>query len=260
VALAITPKRTTVRAGIIFIDPFGPTSFPMELIGRIAGHERAEVLINFSYQPLNEWFLNDPAKHGRLDELFGDDRWRAALNIRDPRAKEQFLVEAYRSAMADRGWRGVTFRMVNRYNQTQYHLLFGTKNYLGMLAMKQAMWNVAPDGDFTYTDISDPSQARLFTGANEPDYIRELADQVFERRAGTTVSKEDLVMEDLAWHPTCIERHLTAALRRLEYGLRPPRIMAVENPDARSRRARTYPDGCRITVAAADTPLQMGFA
>lgn len=50
-------QRHRLAPSLVFIDPFGPTGFPMQLVGQIARQPRAEVLINFSYQPLNQWFL-----------------------------------------------------------------------------------------------------------------------------------------------------------------------------------------------------------
>lgn len=234
---------------LVFIDPFGPTGFPMRLVERLAAHPRAEVLINFSYQPLNQWFLQDPLKHPRLSELFGDERWRPALDINDPEAKENFLVEQYRSALGERGWRGTAFRMINEHNQTQYYLLFGTKHYLGMLAMKGAMWNAAPEGTFLYSDMSNPNQPKLFSITLDNEYARDLANLVFENRKGTSTAKQQLVENELAWHPTAVERHLTQALRLLEYKDQPPRILAVTKTDGKKRRARSYPDNCVIQFA-----------
>ena len=116
-------RQLSLAPSFVFIDPFGPTGFPMTLVERIARYSQSEVLINFSYQPLNQWFLQDPSKHTRLDELFGDKRWRPALDIKDPWNREAYLVKAYQEALQERGWRGLSFRMVNKYNQTQYHLL-----------------------------------------------------------------------------------------------------------------------------------------
>lgn len=235
---------------LIFIDPFGPTGFPMHLVERISRQPRAEVLINFPYQPLNQWFLSVPPKHPRLDELYGDGRWRPALAIDHPRQREEFLVGEYRRALAERGWRGTQFRMVNKHNQTQYYLLFGTKHWRGNLVMKQAMWSVAPEGDFQYSDLSNPAQQRLFSAGLDTDYARELADQIFENRRGTATSKENLIQNEVAWHPTCIERHLTRALLFLEYESDPARIVTVVKADGTRRNSRTYPGGCRITFAS----------
>ena len=240
-------------AGLIpsffFVDPFGPTGFPMNLIEKIALQRSSEALINFSYQSLNQWFLNDPLKHPRLTELFGDDRWRPALDIVDPREKEDFLVAQYRDALKYRGWRGTNFRMINKHNQTQYYLFFGTKHHLGMQAMKSAMWSAAPEGSFQYSDLSDPNQPRLFDKLADGDYERELAETIFEARRGTVAHKEQLIQEELAWHPTALDRHLTSALKLLEYESSPSKIVGVRKEDGTKRRARSYPKGCSIVFA-----------
>jgi len=112
-------EHLSIAPSFIFIDPFGPTGFPMSLVRRIARQPRSEVLINFSYHPLNQWFLQDPSKHKRIDELFGNDKWREALAIADPRAKESFLLQCYLESLGVSGWSGLSFRMINQHNQTQ---------------------------------------------------------------------------------------------------------------------------------------------
>ena len=242
-------RHLVLAPSLTFIDPFGPTGFPIALIKRISQHPRSEVLINFSYQSLNQWFLNDPSKHKRLDELFGDDRWCSALQISNPREKELFLVQSYKAALEQQGWRGLNFKMINNHNQTQYHLMFGSKHYLGMLLMKRAMWSVAPDGDFRYSDFSNVRQTRLFASTSDEFYAGELAELIWKNRRGTTVQKQDLLQTETAYHPICLARHLTRALQILEYDSNPPRIVSVTKRDRSKRKTNTYPDGCSIQFA-----------
>lgn len=239
----------------VFIDPFGVTGFPMSLIERLAQYERSELLINFSYQTLNEWYLSIPSKHPSLDTLFGNARWRPALQISDSESRERFLVEEYKNALEERGWRGLSFRMVNKHNQTQYYLLFGTKSPLGMLKMKNAMWAVAPDGEFEYSDFSQPNygQPRLFKGVMNAQYSQELAESIWQNRRGTTATKESLLENETAYHPTCIDRHLTSALRTLEYDTDPPRIVKVTKPDGTRRNKGSYPKKCLIQFASQES-------
>jgi len=132
----------------VFIDPFGPTGFPMSLLSWLAKQPSSETLINFQYQSLNQWFLKDTSKHRRLTQLNGDERWHRALNIPDPWQKENYLRESYEEALEELGWKVRPFRMVNKHNQTQYYLFYTTRNWRGMLEMKRAMLNAAPEGDF----------------------------------------------------------------------------------------------------------------
>ena len=243
-------QHLSLAPSFVFIDPFGSKGFPMRLVERIARHPRSEVFINFSYQSLNRWSLRDPSKHKGLDELFGDDRWQPALSIMDSRETEAFLVRAYQEALQERGWRGLSFRMMNEHNQPQYHLLFGTKHYRGMLAMKGAMWSVASDGVFQFSDFSDTNQLRLFEKSMDEIYAKELADILWQKRRGTTVTKQELIEAETAYHPTCLVRHLTSALQILEYDSDPSRIINVVKADGTRRRARSYPDGCTIQFAS----------
>lgn len=240
----IAERKKRLAPSFFFIDPFGVEGLPMSLMGQIAEQPSSEVLVNFSYQPLNQWFLKDETKHHILDELFGNDTWRKAMTIVDPVEKEEFLRRTYEQSLRSLGWNVRPFKMVNKHNQTQYYLIFATKNPLGMLAMKRAMWSSAPSGEFSYFDLSNPGQVRMLDGAFDDIYAKELADAVYARHKGACVSKRDLMNKDLAWDPICLERHLTKALRILE-NEEPPRIIDVSS---RKRRG-TFPDPCEIHFA-----------
>ena len=247
----IEEQNKQLAPSFVFIDPFGPTGFPMSLIRRLAQQPRSEVLITFNYQSLNEWFLQDPRKHRHLDELYGSNVWRLAIQIPDPDQKESHLMEAYQKALESLGWKGRSFRMVNKQNQTQYYLFFATNHWQGMLAMKQAMWKAAPTGDFQYFDLIDPQQQHLFDKElYDEEYSKNLAEQIYQSRGGQSIPKQTLERNDLAWHPICIDRHLTRALRMLEYEAEPPKISGVERLGGKKRRRGTYPDDCIVTFAS----------
>ena len=243
----IEQQSKQLAASFVFIDPFGPAGFPMSLIGRIAKQPRAEVLITFNYQSLNQWFLQDASKHKHVDELYGSNIWRHALNIPDPSQKEAYLREAYQNTLGNLGWKVRPFQMINKHNQTQYYLFFATASPLGMLVMKRAMWGAAPTGDFKYSDLTSSKQGSLFEKVFEEEYARQLANQLFQNRKGTRISKNTLIQNELAWHPVCIDRHLTRALSILEYESKPSKLAKVELPDGRKRREKSYPEDCIIT-------------
>jgi len=231
----------------VFIDPFGPTGFPMTLFTRLAKQPSAETLINFQYQSLNQWFLKDPSKHRRLTELYGDERWRQALNIPNAQKKENYLRESYKEALEELGWKVRSFRMENKHHQTQYYLFYTTRNWRGNLEMKRAMWKAAPEGDFEYSDLTDSQQLKLFSLSKDEEYAKELADQLYQTYEGRTVLKETLLKDDVAWHSTCVERHLTRALKILEYESSLSKITGVQLPNNKKRRKGTYSKGCSIT-------------
>jgi hypothetical protein len=182
-----------------------------------------------------------------LTKLYGDERWHPALDIADSQEREIYLRERYKEALEELGWNKVhLFRMVNKRNQTQYYLFFATSRWQGSLLMKQAMWHAAPEGDFEYSDLTDP-YPKLFLISRDEEYSSELANCLYQTRRGQTVLKEKLIEEDVAWDDVCIERHLTRALQILEYERTPP-IVAVQTPSGK-RKQRTYPKGSLITFA-----------
>lgn len=245
----IEEQSKHLASSFVFIDPFGPTGFPMSLIRRLAQQPSSEVLITFNYQDLNRWFISDPNKHKHVDKLYGSDIWRPALNISDSREREDYLRTAYQNALEKLGWKVRPFRMINKHNLTQYYLFFATSNWLGMLVMKRAMWSAAPAGDFKYSDLTNPQQAYLFEKVYDEEYSQQLANQLYQNRKGQTVSKRTLLRSEVAWHPISIERHLTRALYILEYESVPPRVTRVELPNGRKRGKGRYPDDCTIMFA-----------
>lgn len=246
----IEEQSKRLAPAFVFIDPFGLTGFPLSLIRRLAKQQSSEVLVTFNYQSLNQWFLWDKSKHEHVDALYGTNAWRGALDITNSQKREDYLRRAYQKALASLSWKVRPFRMINRHNQTQYYLFFATRNWLGMLAMKRAMWSAAPAGDYKYSDLSNPEQASLFEKLYDEEYSQDLANQLYENRRRQTVPKRLLLREDVAWHPVCIERHLTRALIILEYECSPQKILQVQLPDGRKRYRRRYPDDCIIKFAA----------
>ena len=236
---------------LVFIDPFGPAGFSMKLLERLASFKRMEVLINLNCNEFVQWILPDPSKHVTANRLYGGPRWRPAIDLTG-RERTTFLVREYESALREIGWRGTSFEMVNKQNQTAYHLVFGTGSPKGMEAMKRAMRSASPTGEFRYTDRVDPAQPVLLGLGMADEYPREIADLLLQKYEGQEVTKECLLKEVIDWDRWWLPRDLRDALIRLEYG-DDPRIASVRNSDGRRRPKRKYPAGCFITFG---TPLQ----
>jgi len=241
----IAEQGKKLAPSFIFIDPFGPTGFPMILIKRISQQKRSEVLINFNYQDLNRWLLSSPANHKYLDDIYGSDAWRQALNITVSKDKEEFLRQKYQEVLESLGWKVRPFQMINVHNQTQYYLFFATGNPRGMMAMKDAMWRESPSGSFKYSDLTNPNQMSLFDAHFDEEYSKKLAIEIFQKCKGRTLLKKEIEKEYLDWHPVCIGRHLTRALKILEGE---GKIIKVAVPN-KTRRANSFRDDCTICFA-----------
>ena len=250
-AVWTTTMETLVKAGqslepaLLFVDPFGPTGIPMSLIRRSAEYPASEVLINFAYQPLNEWFISQPNKHPQITQLYGSDDWRKCLDLPAGFQREQCFVTTYQRALASVGWHGVAFQMVNLHNQSQYYLIYGTKHHLGMRVFKDAAWSVAPDGQFQYSDLRDPNQVGFLKDMNQTIATEDLVKALRSEFMGRSVEKQG-VEEFTDNHGTARLTHLTAALREIEAS---GGVDEVSLPNDKKRKAGSFPEGCVIRFA-----------
>lgn len=155
----------------------------------------------------------------------------------------------YQRALAESGWKGTSFRMVNERNQTQYHLIYGTEHPRGRRAFKDAAWYVAPDGTFQYSDLSDPRQLALpLKEMTEDAVTNDLCNSMLDKYRGQLVPKAHL-LEFTDDHPVALSRHLTAALNQLEAS-EPSGIQAVIRPGGERRKRGTFPPDCEVQFAS----------
>ena len=239
--------RRPMTPTLIFIDPFGPSGFPLELLERLAPYERVDLLINLNYNEFVQWILPDLSKHVTADRLYGGPRWRPAIDLTG-RERTTFLVRDYEDALREIGWRGTSFEMVNKQNQTAYHLVFGTGSPKGMEAIKRAMRSASQTGEFRYTDKIDPAQPVLLGLDMVDEYPRQIGEHLFQKYEGQEVAIDRLVEEEIDWHRWWLPMDLRKGLIYLEYGDN-PRIAGVRNDDGRRRQKRQYPAGCLITFS-----------
>jgi len=61
-----------------FIDPFGYSGLPLELICRFLKRPSTESFINFMYEPIN-LFLGVDHQEDQMNLLFGTDEWKYVI-------------------------------------------------------------------------------------------------------------------------------------------------------------------------------------
>ena len=237
-------KRQMVPT-LLFIDPFGPAGFSMDLLRRLAEFDRIDLLINLNHNEFVQWILNDSTKHVTANRLYGGERWKPALSLQGT-ARDRFLLNEYEMALTEIGWQGTSFEMVNSQNQTAYNLVFGTKHYKGLEAMKRAMRSASQTGEFRYTDRISESQ-RVFPGLDVVSgYSQEIGEHLINKYDGQEVPIAQIMEDEINWHRNWLPTDLRPGLIHLEFGP-DPRISRVRNADGRTRKGKSYPDGCLIT-------------
>lgn len=222
-----------------FLDPFGFSGFPMNLIGRIMGYAKCEVLITFM-----EGFVNrftDEMREPALDELFATKQWREIRHISAPQKRRRFFLSLYETQLKNVGGAKYvrSFEMIGIHNQPIYYLVFGTKHPKGLEVMKEAMYSVDRRGTYTFSDLTDVNQTYIIDYETEPGWVPKAAEIVCRKFAGKTVSESEIHQFVITDTPYIYRKSILEFLEKAD----PPRITTV----AGRKRAFSYPEGCRIT-------------
>ncbi|MBI2872782.1 MAG: three-Cys-motif partner protein TcmP [Chloroflexi bacterium] len=200
---------------LVFIDPFGPTGFPMSLLQRILRYRASELLITLNLRDLNRWYVPVLDRHGQVDALYGAQDWRQCLSVSDPEEKERCLRRIYIQQLQVGGGRYIKdFRMVNKHNQTSYYLVYATHDRKGLAVMKEAMWHVDTSGAFEYSDVTNPNQPFLFGKEFDETHSQDYATELHMQYGGKEVNYESL-KKATDEHDHYLRRHLTQALALL---------------------------------------------
>jgi len=226
-----------------FLDPFGFSGLPMNLIRRLMSYDKCEVLITFMLGFIKRFA--DELRQSALNEFFGTNEWRNVRTIADPRKAEMFLQNLYERQLREVcGAKHVrSFGMIGEQNQLIYYLVYGTKHWKGLEVMKDAMWRVDRRGIYTFSDLTGGNQTFLIDYQDDV-WLPNAAEKVFDKFRGRTVeidSIKEFVITDTRY------RFRKSILRYLERE-KPPKIIGVTGVKG-TRKKLTYPDECRVTFA-----------
>ena len=226
-----------------FIDPFGWSGVPLELIGRLLAFDKCEVLFNFMVDSVNRFVDDDrPSIARNFTDLFGggeaEHRTAAGLSGDD---RKVFLRDLYLQRLREVGGfkyvRSFEMKNVER-GRTAYYLMFGTRHPKGLEMMKDAMWKIDPVQGARFVGVAG-DQPMLFSP--EPDFgplKTALVDQ-FAGESATVETIEEFVITDTDYTTS----HYKRVLKELESA------GEIECLSERNRPG-TYPAGTVLSFAA----------
>ncbi len=163
---AIDLQKNSLAPAFVMVDPFGVSDTPMNLIRRILDNPKSEVYVSFMYEFINR-FKSTPEFSRPLDDLFGCQEWRRGIEEFDATKRKDYLCSLYKSQLKASGAQYVLQFDLYSGGTLKYTLFFATNHSLGCDRMKQAMWKVAPLGDFRFrSDLKD----QLFLGLEIVDF------------------------------------------------------------------------------------------
>jgi three-Cys-motif partner protein len=237
---SIDAGKGTLAPTFAFIDPFGFSGIPLSLIERLLRCKSTEVFVTFMVDAINRFLEHpeDKVVQHIVDAFGGEEAVNIAKGTGDRIVK---LRELYQSKLQEAAKFVRYFEMRDRQDRTQYYLFFATNNPLGHVKMKEAMWKVNPEGEFRFSDATNPDQLVLFEADATP-WLAELLRKEFCHQGTVTGGDICRFVEDKTAY---LRKHLIAALKRGETN-KELRVDPLKL-DGKKRRASTYPDNARLT-------------
>lgn len=222
-----------------FVDPFGFSGLPFDLMRRLRMHDRSEVFITFMVDSINRFLAapNESIKE-HLVHLFGT---RDVLSVAySGNNRIQRLARLYQQQLGTIGKFVRSFEMRDIDDRTIYYLQFASNHSLGHQKMKEAMWQVDSEGDFRFSDATDPSQHLLL----RKDHTQHLLSLITSEFRGQKIDVS-VVRKFVRDQTPFIDTHLVGSLKRAES----ESTILVDSfkVDGTKRRRNSFPDGVMIT-------------
>lgn len=195
-------------------DPFGFRGVPLEVVRRLMAADRWEVMITFMVRDMRR-FLAEENFEAPLNEFFGNDVWKACLELEAGENREQKLLLTYSQIVRESiATYATPFRVFeDDRTQTLYYLIHLTNSPLGMRKMKEAMVKQSPDMTFWPVTKRDPNQIEMDVAEEDPfPSLQRHLENSFE---GQTISFVDLMNKDYP-EGVWVESHYRKAILGME--------------------------------------------
>ena len=216
-------QKKNLAPTLAFVDPFGYSGLPMDLLADLLAYPQCEVLVNFMVGHVQR-FIERDGQENAMRSLFGMDVHEVLDGYTGQSDRVEYLRSVYDRQLRDRaGFESVqSFAMINNTGNIGYYLLHGTRHPKGVELMKDAMWKIDPGGGFRFSDRM-AGQDVLFT--LDPD-LRPLRVGILEtfrgRRGVTTREIEDYALMYTPYRKS----HVRPVLKELEK----ERLIRVSRP------------------------------
>jgi len=209
----------------------------MNIIERILKNDASEVYISLMYEWINRFKEHDNFEQ-HLDALYGCSEWRTGVEIEDSAERKTFLFDLYKQQLRKAGSKYVVHFELYEGNRLVYAIFFGTKHLTGCDRMKQAIWKVAPFGDFAFRGTHS-DQLTLSLEFSDFTPLIEALQRKFKKQGWVDIQDVlNYVMSDETdFHSGHVK---TKALRLMEER---DLILIM---DGTRKRAKSYPPGTKL--------------
>jgi hypothetical protein len=196
-----------------FVDPFGFTGVPLDVIKALMDVDHVEVLLTFMARDMGRFLTLDTVEQ-TLNEFFGGDAWSACVQSDEGARTECLLLRYQEIVRPEIALYATPFRVFEDERQTTlYYLVHLTNHPLGMRRMKEAM--VAQSSDMTFWPITVRPRDQLALDVAETPPYPSLQSHLLGTYRSCSFTFEDLLNDDYprGWW---VEKHYRAAILDLE--------------------------------------------
>ena len=214
-----------------FVDPVGVKATPMSVLQRLTGYPKGELLVYFAHEAVTR-FCGAGNIDQALTDLFDTEEYKDASLLSGPQ-RSQFLHDLYKRQLHDVCLFPYiqSFAMYDDRGKRVYDLFYCTREPIGLDRMKQAMWKIAPSGDFSFRDRYADMDVIFGDKVDTEPLQRGLLSQ-FAGQAVTIEAVTDYVIVSTPFASNHVRRSTLAEMQK--QGL-------ISSPN--QARKNTYPDG-----------------
>lgn len=220
-------QRRNLAPTFAFVDPFGYSGLPMDLLAELLAYPRTEAFVNFMVGHVQR-FIEREGQESAMRSVFGlevDEVLEGFVDGRDNRVAH--LHKVYVNQLRQRvGFDYVrSFAMVNKTGNVGYYLCHGTRHRLGVKLMKAAMCAVDPGAEYTF---SDRTADHTFLFAAEPD-LHPLRTAILQRYQGEV----GVLVDDIEWFAILETDYRETHIRKVLTSLESEKFIQVHRPGKR---------------------------
>ena len=232
---SLTSRNRRLAPTLAFIDPFGVSGVPMELISRFLDSPKCELFLILMVNHLNRFLGAEHMRSGR-DSLFGTGDF-SDVEAADGGERIPLLVDLYRRQLRDVANFTYTqgFEMRRASEAVAYYVVYATRSITGVEKFKEAMWKVDPSTGTSFSD-RNWNQGSLLTGSNVE--LSQL-EQKLEREFGGMIVPIERLDEFTILDTPYRKPHLRTALRSMKSHSK----IRITKPDGARGQ---FPEGTQI--------------
>lgn len=196
-----------------FIDPFGYTKFPMDLLVELAQSPSTELFINFMVGFVQR-FIEREGQEDAIEKLYGMEVAQVLEGVVGEDKRIEQLVEVYMHTLREKtGLKFLQrFYMLNNTGNVSYAMIHATDHPLGLKKMKGAMWDADPSGTYRFSDRMDGKDV-LFVADPDLTPLKARIRAEFRGRQGVGAAE---VRDWTELNTPYREKHATAVLKAFE--------------------------------------------